>query len=97
MTMAVVRAVEIEAPLIISQVKVPLKRASSMAPKAPKAAASVGVATPARMVPMTARIRPKGGTRLLRIMKHLLAEGGGALLPGDRWAILGAMAQRMAT
>ena len=45
-----------------------LKAASTKAPKAPKEAASVGVANPARIEPKTKPIKAIGGIRLERIL-----------------------------
>jgi hypothetical protein len=50
-----------------------LNKASKAAPAAPSPAASVGVAIPARMVPMTARISARGGIRDLSVMTHFWA------------------------
>ena len=50
-----------------------LNRARSSAPPEPRPAASVGVAMPARMVPMTARISVRGGIRDFMVMDHFSA------------------------
>ena len=42
------------------------KKASMIAPRAPTPAASVGVATPAKMEPRTAKIRKSGGNTLAK-------------------------------
>ncbi len=66
--MEVVRRVETQACFRTGQLHFLLAMARTMAPTQPRAAASVGVATPARIVPITVRIRAKGGTKLFMVM-----------------------------
>ena len=71
--MAVVRAVEMHDWVITSQSSFLVAMARISAPMQPSAAASVGVAMPARIVPITVRIRPNGGTKFFMVMANFSA------------------------
>ena len=62
-TMLVVSAVRKADSLTSLKVRRPLAAVTTTAPRQPRAAPSVGVATPVRMVPRVTRIRTAGGTR----------------------------------
>ena len=73
MTVQVVRSVARLASRSTGQVNLWLKAARTSAPTHPMPAASVAGATPAGIVPITRRIRAKGGTKLLSVMPHFWA------------------------
>ena len=61
-TRAVMSAVALPDPLITSHVRFRLRNARNAAPNAPTAPASVGEASPKKMLPRTAKMRKSGGT-----------------------------------
>ena len=61
-TMAVTRRVSSQTLARLVRLKPPSMAASTMAPTAPKAPASVGVAMPKKMLPNTKKISAKGGS-----------------------------------
>ena len=73
-TIDVISVVLCTAEVRFSRFKLPLLKASPIAPRAPTPAASVGVAIPIKMDPKTATIRTKGGSRVVKIILVLFSK-----------------------